>query len=85
MSKAEKKRGISGFGLLVGLLLGVAVGVIIALLIAPQAGEETRNQLSEQRQQMRRRAGEAVEQGRDAYNRAREEVLSRVNEPTPAK
>jgi gas vesicle protein len=84
VSKSEKKRGRSGVGLLVGLLLGIAVGVIIALLVAPQPGEDTRKQLSEQREQIRRRAGEALDQGREAYSRARDEVLNHAKDPVEA-
>ena len=90
MAKQRK----SGSGFLFGLVLGMAVGAAIALLFAPQPGEETRSQLSESSTQLRRmgregyqtlagqlrdRYGDAVSQGRDAYNQARDEILSRYS------
>ncbi len=85
MSKG-KKRGGSGNGFLFGVLLGMLAGVVLAILLAPQSGEETRAKLSEQSDLMRKNYGQALSQGREAYSRAREELLTRVKEPveTPA-
>lgn len=85
MSKSANKRGGSGFGVLVAILLGIGVGILIAFLYAPQRGEATREQLNEQRAQMRDRYGDAITQGRVAYTRAREEVLNRMKQPQEAK
>jgi gas vesicle protein len=84
VSDEEKRPRRAKTGIWLGILLGIAIGVIVALLLAPQPGEETRRQLAEQRGQMRRRFGEAIEQGREAYDRSREEVLNRVKQPETA-
>jgi gas vesicle protein len=72
------------FGLLVGFGLGVAAG----LLLAPQSGEATRTQLGEQGimlrdrgagmigSDLRARANDAVTQGREIYQRTKEELGS---------
>ena len=71
---------------LVGLLIGLGLGVLVGLLIAPQTGEATRAQLEEQgvllrtgklNEQIRSRAQEALEQGRDLYNRTKSELGER--------
>ncbi len=84
----------SGSGFVFGLVLGMAVGAAVALLFAPQPGEETRSQLGESSVQLRRmgregyqtlagqlrdRYGDALDQGREAYNQTKDEILSRYN------
>ncbi|MGH2506196.1 MAG: YtxH domain-containing protein [Ktedonobacteraceae bacterium] len=69
------------FGVLVGFGLGIAVG----LLLAPQSGEDTRAQLGEQgimlrdrsagmSGELRVRANDALSQGREIYNRTKDEL-----------
>ncbi|HZO73288.1 MAG TPA: YtxH domain-containing protein [Ktedonobacteraceae bacterium] len=69
-----------------GLLLGLGLGVLIGLLFAPQTGEATRAQLAEQgillrsgnfSDEIRARANEAMIQGRDLYNRTKDELSDR--------
>ncbi|HLG65516.1 MAG TPA: YtxH domain-containing protein [Ktedonosporobacter sp.] len=69
-----------------GLLLGLGLGVLIGLLFAPQTGEATRAQLAEQGillrsgnfgDELRARANEAMVQGRDLYNRTKDELSDR--------
>jgi gas vesicle protein len=84
VSDVEKRPGRAKTGIWVGILVGIVVGIVVALLLAPQPGEETRRQLAEQRSQIRRRFDEAIEQGREAYDRSREEVLNRVKQPETA-
>jgi gas vesicle protein len=84
VSDGEKRPRRAKTGMWLGILLGIAIGVVVALLLAPQPGEETRRQLAEQRGQIRRRFDEAIEQGREAYDRSREEVLNRVKQPEAA-
>lgn len=79
MSAEEKKQG-SGWGWVLGILFGLAVGVVLALLFAPQSGEETRAKLQEQREQFSNRYDDALDQGREAYSRARDEVMTRMKE-----
>lgn len=68
-----------------GLLVGFGLGVAAGLLLAPQAGEVTRAQLSEQgimlrdrgagiSEDLRARANEAVTQGREIYQRTKDEL-----------
>ena len=74
------------FGLLVGFGLGIAVG----LLMAPQAGEDTRAQLSEQGVMLRNRstslpgeirtrATDALSQGRELYQRTKTELTDQYS------
>jgi gas vesicle protein len=80
-----------GGGFIWGFIFGVLTGVVLALLFAPQPGENTREQLTEQtavlRQrgqerytevagQLRERAAEAMVQGREAYQRAKDQLLT---------
>lgn len=70
-----------------GLLVGFGLGVAVGLLLAPQSGEDTRTQLSEQgimlrdrsagmTGDLRARANEALVQGREMYQRTKEELGS---------
>lgn len=83
------RKGNGGF--IWGFLFGVLTGAVLALLFAPQPGEHTREQLTEQsavlrqrgqeryaemRGQMRERASEAMVQGREAYQRAKDQLLA---------
>jgi gas vesicle protein len=85
------KRGNGGSGFFWGLVLGVVTGFVLAVLFAPQPGDRTREQLAEQSvtwrkrgqhqieqllAQLRERRGEAWEQAREAYTRAKDEILS---------
>lgn len=71
----------------IGLLIGFGLGVAAGLLLAPQSGEDTRAQISEQgimlrdrgmgvSSELRARAGDAVSQGREIYQRTKEELGS---------
>ena len=70
---------------LIGLLLGFGLGVAAGLLMAPQSGEDTRAQLGEQgimlrdrsadvSSELRERANEALSQGREIYQRTKNEL-----------
>jgi len=82
----------SGGGFVFGLILGMIIGATLALLFAPRPGEATRGQFGEQGIDLRRRGqerigqladlfrrryGDAVAQGRDAYSSAFDEVKTR--------
>ena len=71
----------------VGLLIGFGLGVAAGLLLAPQSGEETRAQLGEQGimlrdrssevgTDLRSRATDALAQGREIYQRTKDELGS---------
>jgi gas vesicle protein len=78
--KDNEKRGGSGLGFLLGILFGVAVGVIVAILLAPQSGEETRKKFARQSQLVRERYEEALRQGHDAQEHAKDEVLASLHQ-----
>lgn len=88
------KRGKSRSGFFFGLMLGVAIGATLGILFAPQTGEETRSQLGESSIDLRRfarsyydgmadkvreRYDEAMAQGHEAYERAKDEAMERYN------
>lgn len=71
----------------IGLLVGFGLGVAAGLLLAPQSGEDTRSQLSEQGimlrdrstgvgTDLRARANDALTQGREIYQRTKDELGS---------
>lgn len=68
---------------LIGVLVGLGLGILVGLLIAPQSGEETRAQIGDQgvllrsgkfNEDIRARAQEALAQGRELYQRTKEEL-----------
>ena len=73
-----------------GLFIGFALGVAVGLLLAPQSGEATLAQLGEQGitlrnrsgglgEQLRTRATEALAQGRELYNRTKDELTEQYS------
>jgi gas vesicle protein len=75
-------------------VFGLIVGAALAVLFAPQPGDDTREQLAEQSELLRKRGlvraeqlraefkdryGDAMLQGKEAYDRAKDEVLTRYN------
>lgn len=70
-SAVQPRTRSSGRGFLFGLMVGLVVGAVLALLFAPQSQEE--NFVGA----LRQRYGEAFEQSKDAYERAKDEVLNR--------
>ncbi len=70
-----------------GILVGFGLGVAVGLLLAPQSGEDTRTQLTEQgimlrdrstgvTDDLRTRANDALSQGREIYQRTKDELGS---------
>lgn len=96
VAKSGKQSGTSTGGRFFwGFVLGLAVGATLAVLFAPQPGAETREQLAGQAevfkkrgafdaeqvvQTLRERAVDAMELGKEAYARAKDEVLSRYDQ-----
>lgn len=64
---------------LVAFVVGAVTGAAVALLFAPASGEETREYLGERAREGREKARQAMEQGRDYYDRQRENVTSAVD------
>ncbi|HWK09760.1 MAG TPA: YtxH domain-containing protein [Vicinamibacterales bacterium] len=68
-------RDDSGAGtVVVAFVLGAITGAAVALLMAPATGEETRRLLAEKAREGRDRAGDAARQGREVWNRQRENL-----------
>jgi gas vesicle protein len=68
-----KQRRSTGRGFLLGLIIGLVAGAVLALIFTPSPGE------GDYADVVRKRYGDAIEQSKDAYARARDEVLSRYS------
>jgi gas vesicle protein len=66
--------GNSAGTVLVSFVLGAIAGAAVALLYAPAAGEETRRRLAERARDGRDRAETLAREGRDFFNRHRDEI-----------
>jgi gas vesicle protein len=75
MSNDTQQSGMVMLAFMVGALTGAAA----ALLLAPASGEETREYLGQKARDGRARARDAVDQGRELYERQRETVTSAVD------
>ena len=69
----------AGATVMLAFVVGALTGAAVALLFAPASGEETREYLNQKAREGRARAREAVEQGRDAYQRQRENLASALD------
>ena len=58
----------------VAFVLGALTGAAVALLMAPATGEETRRMLIDKAREGRDKAGDAARQGRELWNRQRENL-----------
>ena len=69
----------NGAGLvMMAFAVGALTGAAVALLFAPASGEETREYLGQRAREGRARAREAVEQGRELYDRQKETLSTAV-------
>jgi gas vesicle protein len=68
----------SGGTVMLAFLVGALTGAAVAILFAPASGEETREYLGQKAREGRARAREAVDQGRDVYQRQRDHLASAV-------
>jgi gas vesicle protein len=57
-------------------VLGAITGAAVALLMAPASGEETRRLLADKARDGREKAGEAARQGRELWNRQKDNISS---------
>lgn len=71
-------RDSNGGTVMLAFLVGALTGAAVAVLFAPAAGEETRDFLGQRAREGRERAREAMDQGRDFYQRQRENMTSAV-------
>jgi gas vesicle protein len=67
-----------GGSVMLAFMIGALTGAAVALLFAPASGEETREYLGQKARESRARARDAVEQGREVYERQRETLASAV-------
>ena len=65
--------------LMIAFVVGALTGAAVALLFAPASGEETREYLGQKAREGRDKAREAVEQGREYYQRQRDNVANAVD------
>lgn len=70
-------RDDSGAGTIItAFVLGALTGAAVALLVAPQSGEETRRMIGDKAREGADRAAEAARQGREIYNRQKDNIAS---------
>jgi len=67
-----------GGTVLLAFVVGALTGAAVALLFAPASGEETREYLGQKAREGKARARDAVEQGREVYQRQRESLAGAV-------
>jgi gas vesicle protein len=70
--------GNSAGGVLVAFAVGAIAGAAVALLFAPATGEETRKKLVEKAKEGRERAETAAREGREYFNRQRDNLTAAV-------
>ena len=72
---SHQNQGI-GSSILLAFVAGAAVGAAAALLFAPASGIETRAYVNRRAREARDRATQAAEQGREIFNRQRENITT---------
>lgn len=77
MSNHHNNNG--GGTVLFAFVVGALTGAAAALLFAPASGEETREYLGQKAREGKARAQDAVDQGREVYQRQRESITSAVD------
>ena len=73
---AHHNQGVGSGTALLAFVAGAAVGAAVALLFAPASGTETRAYVNRRAREARDRASEAAEQGREIFNRERENITT---------
>ena len=73
---ADQNQGLGAATVLLAFVAGAAVGAAVALLFAPAAGDETRAYVNRRAREARDRAAQAAEQGREIFNRQRENITT---------
>ena len=70
--------GNSAGSVLVAFALGAIAGAAVALLYAPASGDETRRRIAEKAREGRDKAEALAREGREFFNRQRENVASAI-------
>lgn len=70
--------GSSVGSVLIAFTVGAIAGAAVALLYAPASGEETRRKLAEKAREARDRAQDVAREGREFYERNKENLASAV-------
>jgi gas vesicle protein len=73
---SHQNQGIGSGTVLLAFVAGAAVGAAVALLFAPAAGTDTRAYVNRRAREARDRATQAAEQGREIFNRQRENITT---------
>ncbi|MDP1572456.1 MAG: YtxH domain-containing protein [Vicinamibacterales bacterium] len=64
--------------LMLAFVVGAATGAVAALLLAPASGEETRDYLGQKAREGRDRTRDAVDHGREVYQRQRDTLATAI-------
>lgn len=72
-------RDNSGSSVMIAFVVGALTGAAVALLFAPASGEETREYLGKKAREGKDKARDAMDQGREYYERQRENLVTAVD------
>jgi gas vesicle protein len=75
----SRENNLGAGTVMLAFVVGALTGAAVALLFAPASGEETRDYLGQKAREGRDKAREAVDQGREFYQRHRENVSTAID------
>lgn len=76
---ANDSDNIGAGTVMLAFVVGALTGATVALLFAPASGEETREYLGQRAREGRAKAREALNEGREFYDRQREGVSTAID------
>lgn len=71
-------RDSGGGAVVAAFMMGALTGAALALLFAPASGEDTRDYLGQKAREGRDKARDAIEHGKDYYERQRQSLAGAV-------